>query len=134
MSGTTNSDTVFPTLDDVCQQWQQATGNLATFNRLLTTDAKIAQTPKQLIWTLNKAKLYRYAPVVPEEQRHKTPLLLGLRDHEPAACARPAAGAQLRRVHAQARATTSTCSTGACLAPKTASSSSTTTRWSICRA
>jgi polyhydroxyalkanoate synthase subunit PhaC len=76
MSGTTNSDTLFPTLEDVCQQWQQTTADLATFNRLLTSDAKIGQTPKQLIWSLNKAKLYRYAPVVPEEQRHKTPLLL----------------------------------------------------------
>jgi polyhydroxyalkanoate synthase len=76
MSGTTNSDTVFPTFEDVCQQWQQATGNLATFNRLLTSDAKIGQTPKQLVWTLNKAKLYRYASVVPKEQCHKTPLLL----------------------------------------------------------
>ena len=76
MSGTTNSDTAFPTLEDVCQQWQQTTADLATFNRLLTSDAKIGQTPKQLIWSLNKAKLYRYAPVVPEEQRHKTPLLL----------------------------------------------------------
>ena len=43
---------------------------------MLTTDAKIAQTPKEVIWTLNKAKLYRYIPVVPEEQRHKLPLFL----------------------------------------------------------
>ena len=49
---------------------------MRTFNRLLTSDAKIAQTPKQLIWTLNKAKLYRYTPVVSDEQRHRIPLLL----------------------------------------------------------
>ena len=49
---------------------------MATFNRLLTTDAKIAQTPKTLVWTLNKAKLYRYVPIVPEEKLHKIPLLL----------------------------------------------------------
>src|SRR6185295_20395963 len=60
----------------VCQQLHQAAGNLRTFNRLLTSDAKIGQTPKHLIWTLNKAKLYRYTPVVPEENRHKIPLLL----------------------------------------------------------
>ncbi len=36
----------------------------------------IAQTPKELVWALNKAKLYRYVPVVPEEQRHRVPLLL----------------------------------------------------------
>ena len=39
--------------------------NLQTFNRLVTTNAKIAQTPKEVVWTLNKAKLYRYVPVVP---------------------------------------------------------------------
>jgi len=43
---------------------------------MMTTKAKIGQTPKELIWTLNKAKLYRYVPVVPAEQRHPVPLLL----------------------------------------------------------
>ena len=47
-----------------------------TWGRLMTTTAKIAQTPKELIWTLNKAKLYRYIPVVPAEQCHRLPLLL----------------------------------------------------------
>ncbi len=44
--------------------------------KALTTRAAIAQTPKQLIWTLNKAKLYRYVPVLPAEQRYPIPLLL----------------------------------------------------------
>ena len=44
--------------------------------KALTTRAAIAQTPKQLIWALNKAKLYRYVPVLPSEQRHPIPLLL----------------------------------------------------------
>ncbi len=48
----------------------------ATFNRLVTTEAKIAQTPKKLIWSLNKAKLYRYIPTVPPAEMQKTPLLL----------------------------------------------------------
>jgi polyhydroxyalkanoate synthase len=48
----------------------------STFNRLVTTDAKIAQTPKTLVWSLNKAKLYRYFPIAPPDQRHKIPLLL----------------------------------------------------------
>jgi polyhydroxyalkanoate synthase len=47
-----------------------------TFNRLLTTKAAIGQTPKEVVWTLNKAKLYRYIPVVPAEARHPVPLLL----------------------------------------------------------
>ena len=55
---------------------EQIATNTRTFGRLLTTDAKIAQTPKELIWSLNKARLYRYVPVVPPEQRQRIPLLL----------------------------------------------------------
>ena len=47
-----------------------------TLLRVSTSRATIAQTPKQVIWTLNKARLYRYIPVVPAEQRHKVPLFL----------------------------------------------------------
>jgi polyhydroxyalkanoate synthase len=42
----------------------------------MTTKAAIAQTPKELVWSLNKAKLYRYVPVVPAGRRHPVPLLL----------------------------------------------------------
>jgi polyhydroxyalkanoate synthase len=49
---------------------------LKTLTRLMTTKAAIAQTPKKLIWTLNKAKLYRYIPVVPAKDRYPVPLLL----------------------------------------------------------
>lgn len=76
MSTTQNGDAAAVTFEDVCQQWHEAADNLRTFNRLLTSDAKVAQTPKHLIWTLNKAKLYRYTPVVPDDKRHKVPLLL----------------------------------------------------------
>jgi polyhydroxyalkanoate synthase len=44
--------------------------------RVSTSRATVAQTPKQVIWTLNKAKLYRYIPVLPAEKRHKVPLFL----------------------------------------------------------
>lgn len=44
--------------------------------KVTTTQAPIGQTPRQAIWTLNKATLYRYTPVVPPEQRHRVPLLL----------------------------------------------------------
>jgi polyhydroxyalkanoate synthase len=47
-----------------------------TWNRLLTSKAPIAQTPKQMIWTLNKARLYRYISPVPAQKRHRIPLLL----------------------------------------------------------
>jgi polyhydroxyalkanoate synthase len=49
---------------------------LRTLNRVMSTKAQIAQTPKELIWTLNKAKLFRYVPVLPEEKRHRIPVLL----------------------------------------------------------
>lgn len=49
---------------------------LRMFTRVLSTKAAIAQTPKELIWALNKAKLYRYTPVVPAESRYPVPLLL----------------------------------------------------------
>jgi len=48
----------------------------SNFGKVVTTKVPIAQTPKELVWTLNKAKLYRYVPVVPKEKRHPVPLLL----------------------------------------------------------
>jgi len=49
---------------------------LNAFNKAVTTRTTIAQTPKELVWALNKAKLYRYVPVVPKEKRHPVPLLM----------------------------------------------------------
>lgn len=69
------ADRVFH-FEDMCRHWHKMVENFGTFNRLLTSDARIAQTPKQLVWTLNKAKLYRYAPRAPLEKRRRTPLLL----------------------------------------------------------
>jgi len=64
------------TCADLYTQLQKIAENSRTFQRLVTTDAKVAQTPKEVIWTLNKAKVYRYVPVVSEHKRHKVPLLL----------------------------------------------------------
>jgi polyhydroxyalkanoate synthase len=50
--------------------------NTRTLLRVSTSRAKVGQTPKQVIWTFNKAKLYHYIPVVPAEKRHKIPLFL----------------------------------------------------------
>lgn len=72
----TNAQAGLPTFLDVCDQLHKHAQNVATFGQLLHTDAPIAQTPKECIWTLNKAKLYRYIPKVPEEKRHKLPLFL----------------------------------------------------------
>jgi polyhydroxyalkanoate synthase subunit PhaC len=61
---------------EISSDWSALDQKFQTFVRLMTTKAVIGQTPKKLIWTLNKAKLYRYIPVVPPEERHRIPLLL----------------------------------------------------------
>ncbi len=76
MTATPTAEMKIPTYGDVYSELLSSFQKWQTLNRLVLTDAKIAQTPKQLIWTLNKAKLYRYVPTVPVEQRHKIPLLL----------------------------------------------------------
>jgi polyhydroxyalkanoate synthase len=48
----------------------------SNFGKAVTSKVPIAQTPKQLVWALNKAKLYRYIPVVAPEKRHPVPLLM----------------------------------------------------------
>jgi polyhydroxyalkanoate synthase len=50
--------------------------NARTLQRVMVTSYPVGQTPKEVVWTLNKAKLYRYVPVVPPEQRRPIPLLL----------------------------------------------------------
>jgi polyhydroxyalkanoate synthase len=70
------TETARPAYGSVYAELEKIARNLKTFNRLVTTDARVAQTPKEVVWTLNKAKLYRYFPVAPTEQRRKLPLLL----------------------------------------------------------
>src|SRR5579864_7864304 len=65
-----------PSTIPLSEQFLAYQKRLRTFTRVLTTKAAIAQTPKELVWTLNKAKLYRYVPVVPEKKRYPIPLLL----------------------------------------------------------
>src|SRR5262249_10188222 len=72
----TATQTPTPSYASVYVELEKIAANLLTFNRLVTTNAKIAQTPKEVVWTLNKAKLYRYPPVVPPEKRRKLPLLM----------------------------------------------------------
>lgn len=57
-------------------EFAKAEERLKRLGKILTTKASIAQTPKELIWSLNKAKLYRYYPAVTPEKRHGIPLLL----------------------------------------------------------
>ena len=39
-------------------------------------EAPVGLTPKEVVWTLNKARLYRYKPTRPPEERKPVPLLL----------------------------------------------------------
>jgi polyhydroxyalkanoate synthase len=73
---TTTAEAPVPNLGQVCAELQKIYEKSQKFRRLLTTDARVAQTPKTVLWTLNKAKLYRYVPVLPEGKRHKLPLFL----------------------------------------------------------
>lgn len=57
-------------------QLRQIEESMHTLQKVLTTPYPIAQTPKEVIWTLNKARLYHYIPVVPPDERHPVPLLL----------------------------------------------------------
>ena len=60
----------------VADQFAVFAEKLTDFSKTVTAKVSIAQTPKELVWTLNKAKLYRYVPVLPKEKRHPVPLLL----------------------------------------------------------
>lgn len=51
-------------------------GKLGEFTQVVKARVPIAQTPKELVWTLNKAKLWRYVPVLPAEKRHSVPLIM----------------------------------------------------------
>ena len=46
------------------------------FNKIIYSKAEIGQTPKEMVWAVNKARLYRYIPVVPTQERYPIPLLL----------------------------------------------------------
>ncbi len=73
---TSDLEANIPSFMEICAGWHKSLENFDKFNRMLNSDAKIAQTPKELIWTLNKAKLYRFVPVLPEAELKKTPLLM----------------------------------------------------------
>jgi polyhydroxyalkanoate synthase len=74
----TTEDTVsdLEQFQQLCANWHKAAEGMRRFNYLLTSDAKIAQTPKHMIWTLNKARLFRYTPTPEDTTRHRIPVLL----------------------------------------------------------
>jgi polyhydroxyalkanoate synthase len=62
-------------LEATPQKYQEMYQRVIRASQVLTTDAEpeVAPTPKELVWTRNKAKLYRYISDKPK--KHRTPLL-----------------------------------------------------------
>ena len=60
----------------VLDQVQDVQEKLLSFTKAVNTKIKIDQTPRELVWALNKTKLYRYNPILPPEKRHRVPFLL----------------------------------------------------------
>lgn len=60
------------------EELERFTKSSDTFTKLASSrlDVQIGQTPKTVIWTLNKAKLYHFTPVLPPEERQPVPILL----------------------------------------------------------
>ena len=46
------------------EAWAGLAERLQAFTRVMKTKAAIGQTPKELVWALNKAKLYRYLSLI----------------------------------------------------------------------
>jgi polyhydroxyalkanoate synthase len=60
------------------QAAQQAYGRYLQVSSAIVEsyDVPVGLTPKEVVWRLNKTKLYRFRPVRPPEERHPVPLLL----------------------------------------------------------
>src|SRR5690625_4672572 len=58
--------------DDVKKEYDR----FKRISEVLTTDPEpeVGQTPKEIVWTKNKAKLYRYEPEL--KKKNKTPILM----------------------------------------------------------
>ncbi len=60
------------------EQLQHAHARFAQATKVVidSLEIPVGLTPKELVWSLNKTKLYRYTPTRPPEERHPIPLLL----------------------------------------------------------
>ncbi|WP_223593272.1 class III poly(R)-hydroxyalkanoic acid synthase subunit PhaC [Neobacillus bataviensis] len=63
-------------LQTIPEEFQQMYKRVKKFNQVLTSDAEpeVGLSPKELIWTRNKTKLYRYVSEHPK--KHQVPILL----------------------------------------------------------
>jgi polyhydroxyalkanoate synthase len=66
------------TTDALQQAYQSSYARLAAGVKTIVDsyDVPVGLTPRETVWTLNKARLYRYLPVKPPEERYPIPLLL----------------------------------------------------------
>jgi polyhydroxyalkanoate synthase len=62
------------TQQDIERAYARYVSGLKTIVQSL--DVPVGLTPREVVWSLNKAKLYRYLPTRPPEERHPVPLLL----------------------------------------------------------
>lgn len=63
-------------VDKMPDEYKSGYNRLKRFSEVITTDAEplVGQTPKEVIWTKNKSKLYRYQPAV--KKTNKVPILM----------------------------------------------------------
>jgi polyhydroxyalkanoate synthase len=64
------------TPEDVKSEIRRLWENRETLRHVITTRYPVGQTPHEVVWTLNKAKLIRYLPTHPVKRKHRTPFLL----------------------------------------------------------
>ena len=69
MTTTTQPDTE---KSEIARLWE----NWETLRHVTTTRYPVGQTPHEVVWTLNKARLIRYLPTHPATRKHRTPFLL----------------------------------------------------------
>jgi polyhydroxyalkanoate synthase subunit PhaC len=69
-----------PELDELTKQWQEEAfksfDRIQKVNDILWKDPEpqVGQTPKEVVWTKNKTKLYRYQPSIPK--KNNVPILM----------------------------------------------------------
>ena len=74
----------FPTFLDFCSGWHKAAENLDTFNRLITTDAKIAQNSETVSLVSEQSQVIPLCPRRLEIRSEKDTDANGFCHHEPA--------------------------------------------------
>ncbi|AOV07516.1 class III poly(R)-hydroxyalkanoic acid synthase subunit PhaC [Sporosarcina ureilytica] len=63
-------------VDKMPDEYKSSYNRLKRFSEVLTTEPEplVGQTPKEVIWTKNKSKLYRYQPAI--KKTNKVPILM----------------------------------------------------------